>query len=58
MKFAHKLVNTHVIDSQQILISILKHGQGVPFSSSFEDREKPTQIAALGKLLSDVSQQI
>ena len=51
-------MNSHVIDPEQILVSVLKQGQGVPFSSSFEDRDKPQQISALGKLLSDVSQQI
>lgn len=44
--FKFKLLNSHVINPEQILINVLKSGSNpsLPFKSSIEEREKNSQI--------------
>jgi Rad3-related DNA helicase len=44
--FKYKLVNSHVINKDQILVNVLKAGfdPKTEFSSTFEQRERPSQI--------------
>ncbi len=46
VNFMYKLVNSHVINKDQILVNILKAGFDplIEFSSSYELRERPSQI--------------